>query len=344
MAGARSWPTPTWCCSPRRWDRCPRCLPRWRPRLGAHTVVTDAGSTKRDVIAAARAAMGAALPRFVPGHPIAGTEHSGAAPPSRALFRDKQVVLTPLAETDPDALARVSACWTQCGAVVRHLDPLRHDAIFAAVATCRMRWCSRSWPSLPRARTPTNASALPAAGCATSPAWRAGRRKCGATCASPTAMCCASELDAYRQALDRVDALLAAADGDALLRLFERARQRARRLARAHAAAATKSSRLRDLRLAVAKDHLDLAPVVRMAGTLRLPGSKSISNRTLLLCALARGDTEVAGLLDADDVDGHAHRAARAGHRHRASPRHARFLRSRRRRRISGQARGALSR
>src|SRR5208283_3881621 len=50
-------------------------------------------------------------------------------------------------------------------------------------------------------------------------------------------------------------------------------------------------------------DHLDLPPVARMAGRVRLPGSKSISNRTLLLCALARGDTEVVGLLDADDVE-----------------------------------------
>jgi 3-phosphoshikimate 1-carboxyvinyltransferase len=50
-------------------------------------------------------------------------------------------------------------------------------------------------------------------------------------------------------------------------------------------------------------DFLDLAPVARMAGTVRLPGSKSISNRTLLLCALARGTTEVSGLLDAEDVD-----------------------------------------
>ena len=49
-------------------------------------------------------------------------------------------------------------------------------------------------------------------------------------------------------------------------------------------------------------DHLDLAPVARMAGSVTLPGSKSISNRTLLLAALARGSTEVAGLLDADDV------------------------------------------
>src|SRR5207244_13464147 len=49
-------------------------------------------------------------------------------------------------------------------------------------------------------------------------------------------------------------------------------------------------------------EYLDLAPVARMAGTVRLPGSKSISNRTLLLAALARGTTKVAALLDADDV------------------------------------------
>ncbi|HEX7156907.1 MAG TPA: 3-phosphoshikimate 1-carboxyvinyltransferase [Burkholderiaceae bacterium] len=50
-------------------------------------------------------------------------------------------------------------------------------------------------------------------------------------------------------------------------------------------------------------DHLDLAPIARMAGAVQLPGSKSISNRTLLLSALARGSTEVVGLLDADDVE-----------------------------------------
>ena len=50
-------------------------------------------------------------------------------------------------------------------------------------------------------------------------------------------------------------------------------------------------------------DYLDLAPIVRMAGTVRLPGSKSISNRTLLLAALARGDTELINVLDADDVE-----------------------------------------
>ena len=134
---------------------------------------------------------------------------------------------------------------------------------------------------------------------------RVDRRKCGATSVSPTAMRCARNSMPIASALGRVDALLAASDGAALLRCSSARAAPARTGSSVHAAA-TKSSRLRDLRLAVVKHYLDLAPVARMAGTVRLPGSKSISNRTLLLAALARGDTEVAGLLDADDVARHA--------------------------------------
>ena len=63
------------------------------PALGSATVLTDAGSTKQDVIAAARRYLGKALPRFVPGHPIAGTERSGAAAASDSLFCGKSVIL-----------------------------------------------------------------------------------------------------------------------------------------------------------------------------------------------------------------------------------------------------------
>jgi prephenate dehydrogenase len=104
------------------------------PHLGPHTIVTDAGSTKQDVIAAARATLGAALPRFVPAHPIAGTEHSGAAAAYPALFADRNVVLTPTPETDPLALATVAAAWQTCGARIRTLDAALHDRIFAAVS------------------------------------------------------------------------------------------------------------------------------------------------------------------------------------------------------------------
>jgi prephenate dehydrogenase len=104
------------------------------PALGAHTLVTDAGSTKQDVIAAARTGLGSALPRFVPGHPIAGTEHTGAAAAFAALFEGRSVILTPIAETDPRAVARIEDLWRACGARLSTLDPARHDAVFAAVS------------------------------------------------------------------------------------------------------------------------------------------------------------------------------------------------------------------
>ncbi|MBI2752681.1 MAG: prephenate dehydrogenase/arogenate dehydrogenase family protein [Betaproteobacteria bacterium] len=104
------------------------------PVLAPNVVVTDAGSTKRDVVAAARAALGGRFDRFVPGHPIAGAEHSGAAAAQADLFRGKRVVLAPLAETAPDALARAEAAWQACGARLFRMSPQEHDAVFAAVS------------------------------------------------------------------------------------------------------------------------------------------------------------------------------------------------------------------
>jgi prephenate dehydrogenase len=104
------------------------------PWIGPGTVVTDAGSTKQDVIALARARLGAAFPRFVPGHPVAGAERSGAAAADAALYAGRRVLLTPVAQTDPAALARVEGLWRACGASVARMAPDRHDAVLAAVS------------------------------------------------------------------------------------------------------------------------------------------------------------------------------------------------------------------
>jgi prephenate dehydrogenase len=97
-------------------------------------IITDAGSTKRDVVAAARAALGAKIAQFVPGHPIAGAEKSGAAAASAGLFRQKRVVLTPLPENTPESLEKISAAWGACGARVSRMTPEEHDGVFAAVS------------------------------------------------------------------------------------------------------------------------------------------------------------------------------------------------------------------
>jgi len=97
-------------------------------------VITDAGSTKQDVVATARRALGEAFARFVPAHPIAGAEHSGAAAAQAGLFEGKRVVVAPLAETDPDALARGEDAWRTCGARLFRMTPEEHDKVFAAVS------------------------------------------------------------------------------------------------------------------------------------------------------------------------------------------------------------------
>ena len=104
------------------------------PALGNRTVVTDAGSTKQDVVLAARELLGNRLPQFVPGHPIAGSERSGAEAGDTSLFVGRQVILTPLPETSQAALACVEEFWTACGARVERLDATRHDRVLAAVS------------------------------------------------------------------------------------------------------------------------------------------------------------------------------------------------------------------
>jgi len=97
-------------------------------------LITDAGSTKRDVVAAARAALGARIGQFVPAHPVAGAEKSGAAAASADLFRARRVVLTPLEENSPATVAKVQALWEACGARITRLEPEEHDAVLAAVS------------------------------------------------------------------------------------------------------------------------------------------------------------------------------------------------------------------
>ena len=104
------------------------------PHLPAHAVVTDAGSTKRDVIACARRFLGGHLPRFVPAHPVAGTEMSGAAAAFPDLFRGRNVILTPQAGTAAGAVTLVRRAWEACGARVVRLDAGAHDELLAAVS------------------------------------------------------------------------------------------------------------------------------------------------------------------------------------------------------------------
>ncbi len=101
--------------------------------LSKHTIVTDVGSSKQHALAMARAYLPATTP-FIAGHPIAGTEHSGAAAAFASLFDGQLCLLTPDAHTDQAALAKVRQWWQAVGATVRCMDAEKHDLALASVS------------------------------------------------------------------------------------------------------------------------------------------------------------------------------------------------------------------
>lgn len=102
-------------------------------KISRETVMTDVGSVKTSVIRDAREALSQEeFARFVPGHPIAGTEQSGVAASREDLFHEHQIILTPEVDTNPGAVETVRSMWEAAGGVVRLLDADKHDAVLAA--------------------------------------------------------------------------------------------------------------------------------------------------------------------------------------------------------------------
>ena len=97
-------------------------------------LITDVGSAKGSVVQAALAEFGDSVGRFVPGHPIAGGEQSGVEAGYATLYEGRRVILTPVAQTDAAACARIGAMWRKCGADIEYLEVDHHDKVLAATS------------------------------------------------------------------------------------------------------------------------------------------------------------------------------------------------------------------
>ncbi|MGB9081263.1 MAG: prephenate dehydrogenase/arogenate dehydrogenase family protein [Desulfuromonadaceae bacterium] len=103
------------------------------PALTPGCIVTDGGSVKTAIVSECEALMPAGC-FFVGGHPIAGTEHTGAAASFATLYRGRRCILTPTERTDAAALELVSRLWRLAGADVCYMEPGHHDRIFAEIS------------------------------------------------------------------------------------------------------------------------------------------------------------------------------------------------------------------
>lgn len=195
------------------------------PYLSDHTLVTDGGSTKTDVVAAARAALGARISQFVPGHPIAGAEKSGPSAARPELFQGRRVVLTPLAENSHAYVDGVRAAWEACGARVCDLTPEGHDRTFAAVSHLPHLLAYALVHEIADRENADQLFSFAASG------FRDFTRIASSHPEMWRDICLAnrpallSELDAYLTGLLRIRVLLASSDGPGLESLFDTARK-----------------------------------------------------------------------------------------------------------------------
>ena len=260
-------------------------------------VITDVGSAKGNVVRAYRDAFGGDLSRFVPGHPIAGSEQSGVEAANAELFKRHKVILTPLAETSPQALARVDGLWRALGADVEHMQVERHDEVLAATSHLPHLLAFGLVDSLAKRSENLEIFRYAAGG------FRDFTRIAGSDPVMWHDIFLANReavlrtLDTFRSDLDALRDAVDAGDGHHLLGVFTRAR-----VAREH------FSKILARRAYVdamnSNDDLIFLgkPGGSLNGRIRVPGDKSISHRSIMLGSLAEGTTEVEGFLEGEDA------------------------------------------
>lgn len=268
-----------------------------KPALSAQAVITDVGSTKGNVVAAAEAVWGKVPPTFVPGHPIAGSEQSGVLAGRANLFAGHKVILTPLPTTQAEALALVTSLWQRAQADVLTMSVERHDSVLARTSHLPHLLAFSLVDTLARESNNLDIFRYAAGG------FRDFTRIAGS---DPTMWhdIFLANRDAVLEALDGFESgtrllrqAITTGDSEALLGIFTRAR-----VAREHfthmlagTAYAKPMTAEKDLTYTV-------QPGGRMNGRIRVPGDKSISHRSIMLGSIAEGITEVTGFLEGEDA------------------------------------------
>lgn len=259
-------------------------------------VLTDVGSAKGSVARAARKAFAGKAFRFVPGHPIAGSEKSGVTAANGQLFKRHKVILTPLDEADAEALANIDLLWRALGADVEYMTVDHHDEVLAATSHLPHLLAFTLVDSLAQRSENLEIFRYAAGG------FRDFTRIAGSDPVMWHDIFLANReavlrtLDTFRDDLDALRQAVITQDGHQLLGVFTRAR-----VAREHFGKIL--ARRAYVDAMQTKDLTYIAnPGGSLSGRVRVPGDKSISHRSIMLGSLADGTTEVEGFLEGEDA------------------------------------------
>ena len=200
-------------------------LAQLRPHLRPETLLTDAGSTKLEVVQAARAALGDRIGQFVPGHPIAGAERSGPAAADASLYRGRTVIVTPLPENAPAGIAHVRDLWQACGARVIEMDAEAHDRVLGSVSHMPHFLAAAYMAQVAGADDAAQLLALAGSGFRDFTRIAAGSPEMWRDIFLSNRQALQTELAAVRAVLDRMERAMAEGDGEALETMLLQAAQ-----------------------------------------------------------------------------------------------------------------------
>lgn len=281
-----------------------------KPGLSPTTIITDGGSVKGNVIQAAENALAEFLPQVVPGHPIAGKEKSGVEAADANLYEKHRVILTPMAQTLPDATQKITALWQALGAEVLCMSAEEHDKVLAETSHLPHLIAFSLVDTLARQGDSMEIFRYAAGG------FRDFTRIASSDptmwhdifLENKTAVLAATDL--FAEGLAQFRHFVAQADSAELLGIMTRANSARRHFLAmsANTAYSTVQPNLdettmsADTQAAQANPTFVVNPGGTVKGEVRLPGDKSISHRSIMLGALAEGTTKVEGFLEGEDA------------------------------------------
>lgn len=270
-------------------------LAQIKPWLRPQTLITDVGSTKGNLVAAARNLFATLPPGFVPGHPIAGAEKSGVGASDADLFVRRKVILTPLAEADRNAVLAVARLWQGVGAEVLQMEVERHDQVLAATSHLPHLLAFSLVDTLAREEENTDIFRYAAGG------FRDFTRIAASDPSMWHDICFANrdqllaQIDRFVDGVARLREAVAQGDSQQLLGIFTRARAAREHFSRILARAAYSP----ELHNRPVTFHI--RPGAPLNGEATLSGDRSICHRAVMLAALAEGITDIQGFLEGED-------------------------------------------
>ena len=265
------------------------------PYIKQHTLLTDVGSVKGNIVATAYEVFGTPPGGFVPGHPIAGSERSGIGAVQRELFVDHKFIITPLPESNPQAVEVLAEMWRGVGSDILTMDVSRHDMVLAATSHLPHILAFSLVDTLASDADNKDIFRYAAGG------FRDFTRVSGS---DPTMWhdvfvtnreACLKTLDQFTDGLQVMRQAIAAGDSNTMLGIMTRARVARHHFEKLLAGTAYTGTM-------ITKTHFDVTPGGQARGRIRVPGDKSISHRSIMLGALAEGTTHISGFLEGEDA------------------------------------------